>query len=123
MSEIVGMDGRPRGRGFEFHPTDEHRRIVSNLASMGISQARIAQVLEIDKKTLIKYFRKELTDGLTDKLAKVANALFMKAIGGDVSACKFILACHGGWSEKYGKKDEAEDMLPYTSRKDLRKQD
>lgn len=66
-----------RGR---FTPTKEHRAQVLAMTGYGIPQAEIAVMLEIDNKTLRKYFRRELDTGMTEANVRVAKALWENAV-------------------------------------------
>jgi hypothetical protein len=116
-------------RGLPPHvPTDETRAQVAALTSFGIQQDQIALYLEIDKKTLAKYYRRELDIGVMHANAKVAARLFETATskGNDFvpASMYFWLKCRAGWREvpREGTSDETE--IPPTSitveRKDAR---
>ena len=47
----------------EYEPTAEQRALVENAAAFGLTQADIAERLNIDEKTLRKHFRDELSGG------------------------------------------------------------
>ncbi len=77
--------------------------MVRKMASFGIPQEDIAQVLEIESKTLRKHYRKELDTAKTLKTVEVAESLFNKAVGdgpGSVPAAIFWLKTQAGWREK-----------------------
>ena len=50
-------------QGVPFRPTDEHRRTVKAMAGLGVPHEGIAVLIEIDPKTLRKYFHAELERG------------------------------------------------------------
>jgi len=84
-----------------FEPTDEHRRLVRMMAGFGVPQPDIATQLEIDPKTLRKYFRRELDRGTVEANVKVAQSLFQMATSGkNVAAAIFWMKARGGWREK-----------------------
>lgn len=62
-----------------FEPTAEMRRQVMAMAGFGIIQDEIARWLDIDDKTLRKYFRRELDIGATEANTRVAHALYTNA--------------------------------------------
>jgi len=63
--------------GFEaFEASDEQRRTVRAMSGFGVPQEDIATFLRVDPKTLRKYFRDELDQGVTEANAKVAQSLF-----------------------------------------------
>jgi DNA-binding XRE family transcriptional regulator len=69
---------KPFGRP-PYKPNERDARQVETLVGMGLTQESIARLIEIDKKTLIKYYRKELDSGADKANAKVAQSLFKKA--------------------------------------------
>lgn len=84
-----------------FHPTDEQRKIVQNLAGIGMPQDQIASLLDICKMTLVKYFRPELTRGDAAATAKVAETLYKMATNGqNVAATIFWMKARAKWSER-----------------------
>ena len=85
-----------------FKPTGEERTLVEQMAAVGIPQEGISRVVRdgIDPKTLRKYFRAELDTGGVKANAKVAGALYNKAIKGDTTAAIWWTKARMGWSEK-----------------------
>jgi hypothetical protein len=82
----------------KLNPTDEQRRLVRQLAAVGTKHEEIALIINIGSpKTLRKHFREELDRGTAEANAKVAGALFDKAMAGDTNAQKFWLRCRAGW--------------------------
>ncbi len=61
-------------QGVAFQPTDEQRRTVKVTAGLGVPHDGIAVLLEIDPKTLRKYFHAELERGSVEATAKVAQS-------------------------------------------------
>jgi hypothetical protein len=107
-------------RGLPPHvPTDESRAQVAALKSFGIQQDEIALYLDIDPKTLIKYYRRELDIGAMHANARVAARLFETATstGNDFvpASMYFWLKCRAGWREvpREGTNDET-DIPPTT---------
>src|SRR4051812_23129227 len=89
-----------RGPGHPPHaPTDPQRAIVKVLAACGTPQEAIARVIGIHGETLRIHYRNELDLGAIDANAKVAEALFKLAVGGDVTAAIWWSKCRMGWSE------------------------
>ena len=73
-----------------FEATAEQRRTVRAMAGFGVPQDEIATFLDIDPKTLRKYFRTELDRGSTEATTKVAQSLFRMATeGNNVAAAIF----------------------------------
>ncbi len=82
-------------------PTDITRRIVSELVAFGITHEKIAQRLEINETTLVKYYRKELDTGLTNAVHVIGNKLYSKAVDqDDLGAMIFYLKTRGRWSDQ-----------------------
>ena len=84
-----------------YEPTDEQRRTVRAMAGFGVPQPDIATFLRIDPKTLRKYYRDELDQGVTEANVKVAQSLFnMATKSHNVAAAMFWMKARAGWSEK-----------------------
>jgi len=66
-------------------------------------------VLDIDEKTLRKYYRDELDLAKAKANATIGGALFNKAKGGDTSAMIFWMKTQAGWRETK-EPDEAPDL-------------
>lgn len=84
-------------------PTDETKLKAKTLASAGIPVDIIAQVLEISRKTLDKYYLFECETGRVSAVANCANTLLSKALAGDTACLIFYLKTQGkkfGWSER-----------------------
>jgi hypothetical protein len=81
-------------------PNKQNRELVSLHATMGTTQAVIADLLEIDLKTLRKYYRKELDQSLSKANATIGGVLFNKAKAGDTTAMIFWMKTRAQWSEK-----------------------
>ena len=88
--------------GFEaFQASDEQRRTVRAMSGFGVPQEDIATFLRVDPKTLRKYFRDELDQGVTEANAKVAQSLFnMATKQNNVAAAIFWMKARAGWSER-----------------------
>ncbi|GHA66131.1 hypothetical protein GCM10009007_03230 [Formosimonas limnophila] len=87
-----------------FAPTDAQREQVKILSACGVPQKNICQILAgknppMDEKTLRKHFAVELDNGSALANAKVAQSLFKKATGGNVTAQIFWLKTRAGWKE------------------------
>lgn len=81
-------------------PTHASRQLVKLHATIGTTQAVIADILGIDGKTLTKYYREELDQALAQANASVGGALFNKATKGDTAAMIFWMKTRAGWREK-----------------------
>lgn len=78
------------------------RRQVEALAGYGVPEAEIAAMVEVDPKTLRKYYRHELDHGHAKANAKVAENLYRKATGDgreSVTAAIFWLKVRVRWKE------------------------
>lgn len=87
-----------------FAPTDAQREQVEILSACGVPQSTMCQIIvgkndPIDEKTLRKHFKVELESGAALANAKVAQSLFKKATGGNVTAQIFWLKTRAGWKE------------------------
>lgn len=87
-------------RGRKPHePTSLQRELVQLHVTVGTRQEVIADILDIDPKTLRKCYRKELDQSKAKANAKVGGSLYNKAIGGDTSAMIFWMKTQAGWRE------------------------
>lgn len=86
-------------QGVEHKPTDEKRKLVRALASVGIIHEDIAGKIDISTDTLVKYYKQELHDGRVDAIANVGRKLYESAMSGNTTAQMFYLKTKGGWSE------------------------
>lgn len=96
MSE-PNLGGRPA-----FEPTDDQRKMVEAMSSVGIIQTQIAQVLGISDVTLRKHFREELDNAEIKANAKVAANLFRQATKDDprsITAAIFWTKTRLGWKD------------------------
>jgi hypothetical protein len=93
-----------------FVPTDEQRRRVKMLASLGQRHEQIAMVVGIGSTTTLrKHFREELTRGPAEAMANVRKTLFQMATSGKhPAATMFWLKTRARWSEQ-GREPEPED--------------
>jgi hypothetical protein len=90
-------------------PTDATRQTVQLHTMVGTIQADIARVLDIDEKTLRKYYRDELDLAKAKANATIGGALFNKAKTGDTSAMIFWMKTQAGWREKADINHTSED--------------
>jgi len=98
-------------------PTDATRQTVQLHTTVGTTQADIARVLDIDEKTLRKYYRDELDLAKAKANATIGGALFNRAKSGDTSAMIFWMKTQAGWREKTDINHTSEDgsMTPRPS--------
>lgn len=85
--------------GKKHRPTDKTRKLVFDYTSVGIPQADISKILQIDLKTLRKHYREELDEALIKANAAVGGYLLKKASTGDTSAIIW-------WEKTRAKKSE-----------------
>lgn len=78
-------------------PSDQSREIVKIHGMVGTSHEMIADILDIDAKTLRKHYRKELNQSKAKANATIGGALFNKARGGDTTAMIFWMKTQAGW--------------------------
>ena len=79
--------------------TDDTRKTVYELSSVGTTYEDIAKVIGISHDTLTKYYRPELDRGRIDANAIIAGTLFKQAQEGNTSAAIFWLKTRAQWKE------------------------
>ena len=82
-------------------PTDATRQTVQLHTMVGTTQTDIARVLDIDEKTLRKYYRDELDLAKSKANATIGGALFNKAKNGDTAAMIFWMKTQAKWAERH----------------------
>jgi len=95
-----------------YSPTDEERKQVEIMASVGIIHEQIAAYLDICADTLTKYYAKELRTSAIKANAKVAGSLYQQAISGNVTAQIFWCKTKMGWKEKSEVEVSGKDGTP-----------
>lgn len=90
---------RPPGKP-PHEPSKATRELVKLHAMVGTPQPIIADLIEIDDKTLRKYYRRELDLSTHQANAQVGGALYNKAVKGDTAAMIFWLKTRAGFREK-----------------------
>lgn len=78
-------------------PTKATRELVSLHATMGTPHEAIAAILEIDRNTMYKYYRKELDLSKHKANASVGGTLYKKAMSGDTAAMVFWMKTQARW--------------------------
>lgn len=81
-------------------PTVETMAQVEALSGYGVRHDEIALYLDIDPKTLRKYYREQLDKGTIKANAGIARSLHKQATEGNVAAAIFWLKARAGWREK-----------------------
>jgi hypothetical protein len=97
-------------------PTEERKKMVQAMASYGIPQEEIAEVIGISHVTLRKHYGRELRIAATLANSTVAQSLFQSATakkesGAKVSAQKFWLECRAGW-KRAGAEPPEREIIP-----------
>ena len=87
-------------RGTLHEPTKATRELVQLHAMVGTDQRVIADILEIDPKTLRKHYRTELDNSKAKANATIGGALFNKAKAGDTAAMIFWMKTQARWCER-----------------------
>ena len=90
-------------------PTKATRDTVQMHALVGTPQSVIADVLNIDAKTLRKWYRAELDLAKAKANATIGGALFNKAKAGDTTAMIFWMKTQAGWRERSDVNHVSED--------------
>ena len=101
---------KPKMRTKPPHDVTKARQDTVRLhAIVGTRHEMIAQVLQIDVKTLYKYYRRELDTARDLANAQVGGALFNKALAGDTTAQIFWMKTRARWKEQ---RDDAPEVKP-----------
>jgi hypothetical protein len=82
-----------------YHKPDEKtRQVVESAVGMGLDQQSISKLLDINPKTLRKFYRRELDTGAAKANLSVAKTLYKRATSGkDTIAGIFWLKARAGW--------------------------
>lgn len=83
-------------------PTPDQRKLANDLASYGIPQWAIAEMMDISEDTLKRHYAKELRLGEPRMVVRAANMVAKGVLAGDKDYVKFFLARRGGpaWTNK-----------------------
>jgi len=103
-------------QGKEHQPTDASRKLARTLSAVGITHEDIASKIEISSDTLVKYYKKELSDGRIDANATIGKGLFEQAKNGNTAAAMFWLKTRAGWKETQKLEMTGEDGSPIVHR-------
>lgn len=85
--------------GKRHKPTAESRKLVSELSALGIKNEDVCAMIDTSIPTLLKHYEKEIRDGRIKANAKIAQALYKKAIEGDTACLIFWAKTRLGWKE------------------------
>lgn len=88
-------------------PDLESRAKVTAFSCAGFTHEQVASYLEIDDKTLRKYYKNELEKSKMEKISAISNNVYKMALEGNEKMAEFVLKCQGRWS--YAKSDEDKD--------------
>jgi len=102
-------------KGMPLHKATKDRCALVELhATVGTPQAIIADILEIDPKTLRKHYRAQLDQATAKANAQIGGALYNKAKNGDTTAQIFWMKTRGRWREtnNLNLSNEDETMMP-----------
>lgn len=84
-----------------YEPTEKSRKIVRQLAMLGVPQEQIAKKMGIDAKTLRRHYREDLDEGDVEAFASVAGALWHNAVkNNNVVAQIFWMKARHGWIDR-----------------------
>lgn len=82
-------------------PTDENRRLIRNLAGIGVPIKMISDQIGISEVTLRKHYDAEIDIGQAKATTAIAKRLYDIAMSDSkesLSACIFWLKCRARWS-------------------------
>lgn len=82
-----------------YKPSEEHKRLVASMASVGDPHEKISRVLGITPKTLRKYYAEELATSAAKADLAVKQKLFQQCMEGNTTALIFWLKCRAGWRQ------------------------
>jgi len=108
---------RPKGTKI-WTPTKKELRQIYLLAGYGLNINMIADAMGVSKATFdrrrhdIPEINEALKKGRADALSEVAQTAYKLAKSGKCPAMTmFILKTQGGWSERYGPRDDEDDPI------------
>ena len=100
-----------------FKPTLEQRQQVRVLSGFGVTEKHIAAYIGCAEKTLRKYFREELDNGIATQVATASRKLFEKVQAGNLTAIIFFLKTKGGFSERIDLSNQDGTLAPKIMRR------
>ena len=104
--ELKGLDatGIPA-----FRPTPEQRHMVMVFTANGAKRAIIAEALQINVKTLDKYFYHEMQRGLEHVTMRIGSVVVREALAGNMAAARYWLTTHGGMGWRVPARDRDDE--------------
>jgi hypothetical protein len=106
--------GRPRKpsaeprhpRNERHSPSEETRRMISNMASYGLDVATISKIAGITAATIYRHYGHEMRTASAKKDLLVLQSAFLKAVGGpdqnwekaDAATQRWWISCRQGWA-------------------------
>lgn len=78
----------------------ETARQVQGMSQYGVPQEKIALLIGMDTKTLVKLYREEIDKGMTVANLNVARTLYKKAMDGDTASLIFWCKSRMKWRER-----------------------
>jgi AcrR family transcriptional regulator len=76
------FNGRTKPPQQRHTPSDETRKMISNMASYGLDALKISKLSGLSTATIYKYYRHEMMTAADQKDLIVLQSAFLKAIGG-----------------------------------------
>ena len=102
-----------RKRRVKYAPSEQDRRTVSTMVSVGLNQNDICAALDITVPTLHRHFRRELDQSYIRMVARMRVALIKKAEAGD-SPCLIYVNKVLGWNDRLVVVDGSSEINPQT---------
>ena len=98
VPDFFGKQKKGKGSRPYHKPTEATRKVVLAAVGMGLDQKSISALLDINPKTMRKFYRAELDTGVARANFNVAKSLYGRASGGkDTIASIFWLKARAGW--------------------------
>ncbi len=84
----------------KYQRSDAVAKRVETLSGYGLNAEQIAIIEKISRRTLFRYYGKELEEGREKAIANVSQTAYQMAVGGKVPAMTmFYLKCRARWKE------------------------
>ena len=83
---------------------------VRQLAIVGLNQDQMGKILNIDPKTLRKYYADEIDNTKNRLSGQIAMGLARRALDGDTVSSIFWLKAQAGWRDQHVKVDATIDV-------------